>query len=177
LRILEARAEKLRQEMDRGRGGDVISPFPVSLEPPYTPFRHRGPDTTPSSIPQDPPAGRIDPIPASDLTCLEIRLSPEDDYNHDLSEQLILALSLSHPVAFELVGHDGGISLQYIAAKEDAPTIVNILRSHYPRAQVSETPDPLYRAETYCRLGRNYRLKDSHLFQIGPTIEPKAIPL
>lgn len=166
MRIVEAMAQSLRQEMDQGRGGNVVSPFPVSLEPPFTPFSHAGIHKRTGSRAETSMLLRATPILASDLRFLKARLSPVDTFNPSLSEQLLLALGVRNPIAFEVVGLGGTVSIQFAAAKQDTPNLVGQLRSHYPHSQVFEGSDLIQQEGVPNLQARSYRLRDSHLFQI-----------
>ena len=137
MRPVQVLAERLRREMDRGRGGSVVYPFPVALEPPFSPFRHNHQPAR-SPLPEESNGVvRCSPVPLSDLRFFKVRLSPQDNYNPGLSEQLLLALSSRYPIAFEVIGLGGKVFVQLVIAAKDSLNLANQVRSHYSRAQVT----------------------------------------
>ena len=76
-------------------------------------------------------------------------------------------------MAFEVVGQGGSVSFQFVAAKGDAPNLVNQLHSHYPGAEVFEDTDILQRENISRFFARSYRLRNSHLFQIRVEQRPE----
>lgn len=174
MRVVEAIAERLRTEMDRGRGGNVVSPFPVSLEPRFTPFRHNNRPMEKGFLAE--PAGplKAEMVPLSDLRFLRVRLSIQDKYDPGLSEQQLLALSPAHPVAFEVIGLSGSVSFQFVAPSSDVPNLISQIHSHYPQAQVFDATDPIPHDVAARLFARSYHLRDSHLFQIRIEHNPEA---
>lgn len=156
----------MRRELDRGRGDSKIWPFPVSLEPPFTPFspeRLRAPSKRLAEPPSPKP---YTPVSASDMKSLKIKLSADDEYSSGISEQLLLAFSPQFPLSFEMIGRNGRVSLQLVAATMDVENISRQLSSHYPKAQVSQGSD-LLRVGPHTRLvARSYRLRESPIFCI-----------
>lgn len=174
MKIVESIAESLRYEMHRGMGEGVACPFPVALEPPFSPFQHPNPHTRRGGSITPATATEAELIPRSDLRFLKVRLSSQNTYDLRLSEQQMLAFSPRNPVAFEVHGHGGSVSFQYVAAKQDASNLVSQLHSHYPGAQVFEGPDVIGGEDRPHLIARNYRLRESHLFQIRVEQRPES---
>ncbi|MCI0438178.1 MAG: ATP-binding protein, partial [Chloroflexi bacterium] len=174
MRIIEAQEQCLRWEMDRGRGGDAIQPFPVHLEPPFTFFQHTQPGKARQLVSPPPQFTKVKVPPLSALSFLNVKLSYENSYIPDAREQLPLALGSRYPVAFEVMGMGGKVILQFIATKPDAPNVIGQLQSHYPEAQIVEAADPISNGSPSFKMARTYRLRDSHLFQIRSESRPES---
>jgi len=164
--ILETRIKAMRYEMDRGRGGDRAWPFPVPLEPPFTPFQGNKPVISPARQVERPQPQIETPVSVDCLEFLRVRLSVDDEYGVGLAEQLLLALGSRSPTSFEVLGINGKVVLQYGALNEDCENVSRQLSSHYPRAQVSQEDDLLKQQRHHRFLARSYRLRESHLFRI-----------
>ena len=138
VKIVEAIAETLRHEMHRGMGADFLSPLPVNLEPPFSRFQHSAGHTDRGASVTPVVATEVEVIPPSDLRFLKVRLSAQDNFDLRLSEQLMLAFSPLHPVAFEVLGQAGSVSFQFAASEQDVSNIVGQVHSHHPGAQIFE---------------------------------------
>jgi len=163
MKILEARIKAMRDEMNRGRGGEKIMPFAVVLESTFTPFHHgRQVIGTPTSgyLPHEASRVRVN------LVYAEVRLSPLDEYSSGIDEQMLLALSPGYPVSFEISGVGGKTSLQIATMDDDNENVLRQVSSHYPGAQISNGEDCLQKCYDKNLYTRSYRLRESHLFQI-----------
>ena len=174
MRIVEAIAEMLREEMDRGRGGDAVLPFPVRLEPRFTPFHHNHRPTGPRPPTESSVVLREDVIPLGDRRFLRVKVSTRDKYLPDLSEQLILAFKSRHPISFEVIGGERA-SFQFVVSEQDANHVTSQLRAHYPGAEIINDTDLIARRDGLNLFARSYRLRDSHLFQIKTNPQPEGL--
>jgi hypothetical protein len=175
LRPVQVLESRLREKMDRGRGGTVVHPFPVALEPRFTPFRHNQHPSRSPTPGNNSGLVRVQPVAPVDLRFLRVRLSILDSYDRGLAEQYLLPLDSRRLVAFEITGRGGSIWVQFVSISQAAPNLVHQLRSHYSQVQAVESPDYLSQRPSERLLARSYRLRDSHLFQIR--VEPRLEPL
>ena len=122
----------------RGRGWDLYS-SPVRLEPPYAARDFRlgsQPPQSPASLksifrtffPGGRSKAKVQPgeYPLPVLDFFKIRPSEDDRHSHDLSQQLLVSLNPTHPVAFEVVGMAGSVHLQVAVPAEDANNIISL---------------------------------------------------
>jgi len=172
--ILEERMKIMKYEMNRGRGGNRIWPFPVSLEPCFIPFHHNQPSrVTETPVEVQLPQREL-PMPLSALKHIGVRLSAGDKYSAGLSEQFLLALSPRRSISFEVIGTGGRVMLQIHTAEADRENGFRQISSHYPGAQVSDEGDFLGRENNARLHARSYRLRESHLFRIRIQHEAEA---
>lgn len=170
MKILEERVKKIRNEMEKGRGGELLYPSPIELEPPFSPFVHERGKPSSKAVPSPEPK-KVGP---AELSFLRIRPSEDDKFSAELSEQLLLSLSSEKPLAFEIANVNGRAIAQIAAAHEDIDAVNNQISSHYPEAEVFPDEDLLRREGFKLHTSRSYRLRDSHLFPIrtGHRTEP-----
>lgn len=162
MRILEARAAKLRAEMEAGRGGDTIFAFPVPLEPPLAPSaRSSGRHQVGLWSPLGETPQRAEPLR---LSFLRVRPSVEDEFSGDLSQQLLVAFSPQQPLAFEIVGLRGTSSIQIAALPSDIEAVSRQLAAHFPRTELTPAQDLLRDVDEGLSCARSYRLRCSHIF-------------
>jgi len=163
LTLFHAQQSILRREMDIGRGGTSVAPFPIELEPPFRPFKHPSGrrDTQRTTIPKP---NRVPP--PTDMCFVRVRLSPDDAYNVEVNEQLLLALGRREIASFEFVGTGGNVHIQFVYPSTEVSFLIAQLRSLFPRAQVFEGEDVIPGASRDSLEVRSYRLRDSNLFQI-----------
>ncbi len=167
MKVVQMVEEGLRREMTRGRGGSTVFPFPVSLEPPYSPFSHHVErPRSKETMGRLPPVQRIQPPLMSDLAFLRILLSRRDEYSPDIGEQLLLSMAARTPMSFEVVMHRGYLRLQIVCSREDAASAASQILALYPGAQTREAEDLLLETKGATLVTKNYRLRDSHLLQI-----------
>jgi hypothetical protein len=122
----------------RGRGYDVF-PQPVGLEPSYVPF-HALFDRPDLLDLADPYAGDEMPDPQSFV----VRLPQEADITPDLAEQFLLALRHSHhPFAFEVVGSEREVAVQWTGSQRDRERLLGQLSAFFPHADASDRQDRL----------------------------------
>ena len=164
LTLFRAREAVLRREMDIGRGGSAVAPFAIELEPPYRPFQHPSGRKTGERQESHPRPRRTEP--ATDLCFVRVRLSAEDSYTAEIGEQLILAVGGRNLIAFEVVGTNSKVYIQLVCARAEAPFLIAQLRSLFPHAQVFEAEDLTVVRSRPSLFAKNYRLRDSHLFQL-----------
>ncbi|MDA8088366.1 MAG: hypothetical protein M0Z75_16920 [Nitrospiraceae bacterium] len=169
--ILEERRKLIADEMEVGRGSAFVYDYPVSLEPPFKPFsfrpekrslfdslfQHR--DKTPQSLPDNLRHGR--------LNFIRIKPSREDKYSLDIAEQFILALPVSSPIAFEIIGQGGKIRFQIVSEENQAPSIISQVSSHFPGADVYPEEDLLNDVLSANAVARAYRLKNTHFLPLN----------
>jgi hypothetical protein len=166
MKILEARRADLLREMNRGKGGDKILPFPVKLEPFFTPFRQSRQMNQNNMEVREPQPEPWEPPSIDKLTYLRIRISPADDYNQAIAEQFLLALGSEKTISFEVIRSAGKTALQTVVSNTDSTHALSQIRSHYPKASVSEEKDLLIEFNSNNMAARSYRLRESHLFRI-----------
>lgn len=96
------------------------------------------------SDPDDEPA----PAPASqeadELVSFEVILPPDTPVSDRASLQLLLALKyLERPIAYELVGADKSVSVQFTCHRDDREQVHGQLAAHFPEAQCVERDDAI----------------------------------
>jgi hypothetical protein len=162
VRILEARAANLRAEMEAGRGGDSLFAFPVSLEPNFAPFHHQGGTRRVGlkSVRTEVPRG----AKSIQLSFLRVRPSPEEEFSHDIGQQLLVSLSPGQPVAFEIAGSQGRTFVQFAAAQPEMEVVSRQVAAHYPSSELTPVQDLLHAPGGVLSSARTYRLRSSHLF-------------
>ncbi|MFC1865148.1 type IV secretory system conjugative DNA transfer family protein [Chloroflexota bacterium] len=165
MKILEARTRALHWEMNVGRGGDRVWPFPVNLEPPYATFQYNR--LSSSNVRQTEAAKPlVETLPINRLRIIRVTLGKDDEYNAGLAEQLLIALGSQHPVSFEIVGIKGKVVIQFVASYNDWQSVSRQISSHYLKAQVIQANDVLRQRNQVRLLARGYRLRESPLFQL-----------
>ena len=162
-RLDEQLTEQFHQWEQRGRGWQVFDE-PVSIEPPFVPFRgHYLPDVPPvddgarptflSSLVQrvsgklstTPPLASVEPEPEEEpeptplvresLVEFQASLPDKLDISKEAFEQFLLNLSLCRePIAFELLGTHKKVAAQFAAASTDAPLLRRQLQAYFPEA-------------------------------------------
>jgi len=147
----------IRQELNRGRGDAPLSSYPVALEPPYSSYQ---PGRRGAAVPA------IRQATPGPLRHLRVRLPREDMPPPIVAEQLLLAVKPRAPVAFEVVGYDSTVAIQFTCAEADAPGVRQQLVAAYPAIQVAEAPDALARAFGSPAQVRSYGLKESPVFTV-----------
>ncbi|MBM4451752.1 MAG: ATP-binding protein [Chloroflexi bacterium] len=153
-------ADNSRREMQTGRGGSTIYPFPVSLEPAFARFTHHA-QAAPAAV----PAGA-----APDRTRLtlgatvRVRPSREERAVPESAEQLLL--SLSGRLSFEVIGHDGIISFQFAVNRQASASLVASVNTLYPNAEAFAAQDLLRPLASSNVVARSYRLRESHFFPL-----------
>ena len=140
--LLAARAEAiLEKEVTKGSCPDIFT-YPVALEPPFRPISHlpellQGQDVTAPIPPED------IPLP-SEIIRSQLWLSPKQGFSWSNSELFLKQLStLSHRVAFEIIGNSMGILMYFLSHREDLPIIEAAFKGqfeHCELAQTMETP-------------------------------------
>src|ERR1035441_9413432 len=169
--VHEQLTEQFRQWELRGRGWQVF-PEPVYPEPPFVPFHGHYLSDTPvvddghrptflssfvrklsQKISTEQPAPPVIPEPEEEpepqpflrenLVELETSLPAKLDIGKEAFEQFFRSLALCRePIAFELRGTAGRVSVQFAAGEEDAPQVRRQLQAYFPEAvfRPSETP-------------------------------------
>ena len=130
--------ELFLEELNRGKGGEKIFPYPVSLEPTFKPFTYRTEER--SFIQRLFPAEnkkshrvQKDPAGVHKLRFIRVIPSKEDKNSLDNAEQFILSLKGLHPTGFEVIGHNRKVSFQIVAEENQADIIISQLKAHFPR--------------------------------------------
>jgi len=164
MRILEARATNLRKEMDKGKGGEELSSFPVTLEPPFLPFVYTNHDQAKQGTisTEDPPLR----IAVPELSFLSVRPSADDDFSRELAEQLLVAAGPCTPLSFEIIAIAGRSTIQIAGGEPDVVTVSRQVLAHYMRSEVSPANDLLQERREELSCARNYTLRSSPLFLI-----------
>jgi hypothetical protein len=162
-RINNFRGELNREEMERGRGGDYVSPAPVALEPVFKPFSYGRSERQAESYPTE-PEYQNEESTYSQVQTLCIRPCREGKWQKDLAEQLLV--SLTGQLSFELLCRDGRVACQMAAAPELILSTKGILSTLYPETEAYESEDHLSRLANGQILVSGYRLKVSHFFPL-----------
>lgn len=144
--MLSARVQAvLHKETKKGCCPDTVA-FPVALEPPYSPItqatellvKNTENDFIMESLPQ-----------AKDLVRLQLWLSPEEKFSWLNSELFLKQLrSISHRVAFEIVGNSKKIQMQFLVHRRDLPIIKTAFQSQFERCELSHKLDNLFAEST-----------------------------
>jgi hypothetical protein len=162
-RIDEKLTEQFRKWEIRGRGWQVF-PEPVSPEPPFVPFHgHYLPDTPvvddgrkptllssfvrklSQTLSTEQPAPPVtaepeeepepEPLIRDSLVELETSLPAKLDIGNEAFEQFFRSLALCRePIAFELLGTAGRVSVQFATGEDDAPQVRRQLQAYFPEA-------------------------------------------
>ena len=168
---IEERRELIKAEMEVGQGSAFVYDYPVSLEPPFKPFSFRPEkrslfdslfqriDKNVQSLPDNSRHGR--------LCFIRIKPSREDKYLLDIAEQFILALPVSSPIAFEIIGQGGRIKFQIASEENQAPAVISQVSSHFPGADVYPEEDSLKDVLSTRAVARAYRLKNTHFLPLN----------
>jgi len=176
--IHETLSDQFYEWEKRGRGWTVW-PHPVSPEPAFRPFfghylpaapivdDGRRPTFLSSLVSKlsrklgdEPPpvlitASEEEPEPAelirAPLVELQTSLPAKLDINMEAFEQFLRNLSLCRePVAFELIGTPGRVSVQFAAHRSDAPLVRRQLQAYFPEAVFQPTEGTLEIAWQSC---------------------------
>src|SRR6185369_11453279 len=154
-------SEQFYRWEQRGRGWQVFD-YCVTPEPPFVPFRFQAPapslddgrrptilsslvqglsrklSTQPAPPVLEPePEDEPEPLPLirDGLMELQTSLPAKIDISADAFEQFLRNLALCHePIAFELFGTAGRVSVQFAAHPNDAPLVRRQLQAHFPDA-------------------------------------------
>lgn len=174
MNLIHLRINRIKEEMDRGRGADRVYPYPVSLEPPFEPFQL--PDREPSIL------GRVFQR-SSDKTVIQaakpwplafirIRPSVDDKSNHQVAENILLSLHIATPASFEIIGTHNRIAIQMAVHPRDARGVIATLSAGYPNAEIFTEEDILkkYIGSSHVVI-QYYHLAESHFFPL--TIDRK----
>jgi hypothetical protein len=175
--IHEQLSEQFRRWELRGRGWQVFDE-PVHPEPPFVPFHghyssepasvddgHR--PTFLSSVVQKvsrklaPQPAAVEPEPEEEpelhslvreeLVELQTSLPADLDIGREAFEQFLRNLALCRePVAFELLGIAGRVSVQFVAGQHDAPQVRRQLQAYFPEATFQPKTDNLQQAWESC---------------------------
>jgi len=157
----------------RGRGWPVF-PYPVAVEPPFRPFEdhflpaeravddgHRptllssffaklsGKLKNPPPVPEPSfePEEEPEPFVRDSLEELQVILPEQLKLHREGFEHFLLSLSrCREPMAFELLGVQGQVALQFACGEEDAPLLRRQLAAHFPEALVQAQPGALAEA-------------------------------
>jgi hypothetical protein len=160
----------------RGRGWQVFDE-PVHPEPPFVPFHgHYLPETpvvddgrrptflsslfrkavaapeVPPIVPE--PEGEPEPqsLVRDKLIELQTSLPADLDIGKEAFEQFLRNLALCHePVAFELLGVAGHVSVQFAASAADAPQVRRQLQAYFPDASFQPKANNLEQAWESCQ--------------------------
>lgn len=129
-----ARLEYLYAWERRCRGYDLY-PHPVSIEPPFVPYRPGAPHELLSHSPFAPPA-----TPAFAHIALDLPL--DQKVTLAAASSFLTALpTASTSLAFEIVAHPTAIAYQLTCPESSAPGVLATAQMHWPRAQLGAGPD------------------------------------
>lgn len=156
-------------EMAKGQGGETVYAHPVSLEPPYEPFRHEV--KTPSILEKlfqkqtsKPAISPVSPVP---LTFVQIRPSQEDKGDIQIAEHMLTAMQFHSPASFEIIGNCIAIGIQITVHPEDTQGVIGVVSASYPSAEVFEGEDilkPVFKSSS--SIIHTYKLKESYFFPL-----------
>lgn len=177
--IHEQLSEQFYRWENRGRGWKVYDE-PVYPEPPFVPFnghylpaapvvddgrkptlfsslveklsRKLSTETPPVTTEPD-NEDEPEPTPLARDALVEFQTSLPADLNvsKDSFEHFLQNLSLCRePIAFELVGIGGRVSVQFAASEEDAPTVRRQLQAHFSDASFQQRESALERVWNEC---------------------------
>jgi hypothetical protein len=139
--MLAARVQSIiEKEVSKGCRPD-IAPHPVALEPAYQSITY-----TPDLLTGQ---GQTDHIPEStplacDLIRLQLWISPEEKFSWLDSELFLKQLrTLSHRMAFEILGNSAKIQIQLLIHRNDLPIIQTAFRGQFERCELSGKLDKL----------------------------------
>ena len=135
--LLAARAEAiLEKEVTKGSCPDVFT-HPVALEPPFRPISYlpellQGQDAT-APIPEDTPL-------ASEIVRSQLWLSPKQGFSWLNSELFLKQLTtLSHRVAFEIIGNSLKIQMDFLSHQDDLPIIEAAFKGQFEHCELAPT--------------------------------------
>lgn len=170
-------SEQFRRWEKRGRGWQVFDE-PVQPEPPFVPFqRHHLPESLavddgrrptyrssfvkylsrklapqPKAIepePEEEPEPK--PLVREKLIELQTSLPADLDIGKETFEQFLRNIALCRePVAFELFGIAGRVSVQFVAGQHDAPQLRRQLQAYFAEATFQPKQDNLQQAWESC---------------------------
>ena len=144
--MLAARVQAvLHKETKKGCCSETVA-TPVALEPAYSPItqatellaRNTENDFIIESLPQ-----------AKDLVRLQLWLSPEEKFSWLNSELFLKQLrSISHRIAFEIVGNSQKIQMQFLVHRKDLPIIQTAFQCQFERCELSHKLDDFFAGST-----------------------------
>lgn len=140
--ILEAKLKKIVcEEANKGCSPEV-KVTPVGLEPFYSPITHT-PDLPAKNTEND---FILEPLPQiKDLIRLQLWLSPEEKFNWLNSELFLKQLrSVSHRVAFEILGNSKKIQMRFLVHRRDLPIVQTAFQGQFERCELSNKLDDLF---------------------------------
>lgn len=130
-------------EKETTKGCDpYISSHPVVLEPPYHSFSHLA-EFIQGQVPADLIPEAI-PLPDELIRC-QVWLSPKQNFNWLDSELFLKQLrTLSHRVAFEILGNKHQIQIQLLSHPDDLPIIQAAFKGHFEYCELSIASEVLF---------------------------------
>jgi len=172
--VHEQLSEQFYKWEARGRGWQVFEE-PVYPEPPFVPFhghylpeapavddgrkptflssifRKISQNTPPSVIAEVEEEPEPTPLVRDSLVEFQTSLPADLDIGKEAFEQFLRNLALCRePVAFELIGINGRVSVQFVAGQHDAPQVCRLLQSYFPEATFQPKGDNLQQAWESC---------------------------
>jgi len=176
--LYQLKADKIRAEMQNGRGSGVVSPYPVEMEPSFESFTHKGqaPKSgfwglfTTEKTTAAPAVKQAKPV--ANLGFISINLPTEGKLNLPQFEKFILSLKLSYPLSFEVIGTVDKITLQLACQQKDIALISGIFQTHFPDSEAIESSDNLSEnLQTRQLVVATYCLKESHFFPLNTNLK------
>jgi len=124
----------MEREMTKGCSPE-LSPFPVALEPPYTPLSDArdllSGEGGPEAVYEAPPR-------PDDLVRLQLWMTAGVENDWVRGESFLKQLQLAHSrMAFEIAGNRGRILVTILCHQSDRPLLTVALRSQYPQCRLS----------------------------------------
>lgn len=165
--------EQIKREMDRGRGGPVVYPFPINIEPHFSRFDISAAEAT--TVKSGPnvlkPAG-VTRVPLrTDLVAVTVKPSREDHTAPQLWEQFIASLNAYTQTTFEVYGHAGRVGMQFSVPSRDANVLASQLNLLHPGAEIYSGRDYMQGVPYGRAVVAAYRLKRSYFFTLKTKLD------
>ncbi|MDD4987117.1 MAG: DUF87 domain-containing protein, partial [Dehalococcoidales bacterium] len=168
--------DQIKTEVDRGRGGQDIYPFPVDIEPRYSRFDIAAAEaiSAASGAKAIKPAAFTRASIRTNLTTITVKPSREDHAPSQLWEQLLASLNASAQTSFEVYGHAGRVGLQFNVSSRDANVLTSQLNLLYPGAEIYTGRDCIQGMTSRSVVVAAFRLRRSYFFTLntGLDIDP-----
>lgn len=156
-------------EMAKGQGGETVYTHPVSLEPPYEPFRHevKTPSILEKLFQKQTSKPAISPVSPTPVTCIQIRPSQDDNGDIRIAEHMLTAMQFHSPASFEIIGNCKAIGIQITVHPEDTQGVIGVVSASNPSAEVFEGEDILKTVfKSSSSIIHAYKLKESFFFPL-----------
>lgn len=146
-RLADVYIEKSRSALNVGRGNTVTHDLPVDLEPiiETVDTRHKWTSSITRlfapTLQNSDTSSHASP-PATHNVCLRVRISDQDDTTPASAEQFLIGLgNMTHPIAFEIIGHKERMDFQFVCDETMQSMLEGLLAVYLPHSQIVTTPD------------------------------------